>query len=308
MYAPRKEIIASQDASVRVPPGFEQTLVPEPSNGHEELPISVPEADEDLEDDFEANAMVDSLVGADEETDSPPDILQAPYRKSPATPPSHNSSSPFLNRINSVQNLLEVSTANSLTARSPRPAPGLLPGLGMSPLGPHSPKLAQAPRSPVIGGTAYVGWGTPQQLPQPTNSRPGTSGHSAPLVPPGLGGHSRMNSNDSITSPWMPDNTWSSFAPTDSMRPGRRSLLNNSLGNGTFGEIITRRDSQPARGMSFNGSPLLGGDGWGTPDRAGYGGLTSPMFDRQGSFTGTPTTPTANPIGSIGSGRPRPIK
>ena len=271
--------------------------------------MSNPGAEEDLADDFEANAMVDSLVGADEETDPAADILQAPIRKSPATPPSHSSNSPFLNRINSVQNLLEVSTTNTLSARSPRPAPGLLPGLGMSPLGPLSPRLAQAPRSPVVGGAAFVGWGTPQQLPQPTSSRPGTAGHSAPMIPPGLGGHSRMNSGDSITSPWMPDNTWSTFAPTDSMRSGRRSLLNNSLGNGTFGEIITRRDSQPVRGLSFNGSPLLGGDGWETPERSGgYGGLTSPMFDRQGSFTGTPTTPTANTIGSIGSGRPRPIK
>jgi hypothetical protein len=260
--------------------------------------------DHDIE--AEANAMVNSLVGLDDDLGFA--MTSHNHRsRNPVTPPSLNSTSPFSRGTHTVSDLLDVVQSHSQPGHI-SPLPVFLPGLG------HSPK--QEGRSPTNGhsmlespgANAFVGWGTPQQ---PQHSRPGTATQPAPLVPPGLGHHSRANSTESVTSPWMPNNTWSTFAPTDSMRSNRRSLLDRSLGNGTFGisDITTRRESQHGRIGSFSQSPMLaGGDGWATPERSAFGQVSTPLYERQMSFSGAQTTPSANPIGSIGSGRPRPIK
>lgn len=275
-----------------------------------------------LEDDFEAeaNAMVDSLVGLDDDDE---DFL----RPGPMTPPSHNSPSPFNAGFQAGDDRLDSRghAQSGHLSVSPGRVPTLSTGLGHNPVRPlHSPSIAQqAPRSPVAYAGS-LGWGTPQQQQQfyQGNSRPGTASQQTPLVPPGLGRHSRINSveatpspwlqDNGLASPWVPDNTWSTFAPTDgqsTMRANRQSLLDRNLGNGTFGEMFPRRESQMGRAGSFRGSPIVAsGDGWGTPERAGFGPIASPFYERQMSFSAGPTTPVSNAIASIGSGRPKPIK
>lgn len=270
-----------------------------------------------LEDDFEAeaNAMVDSLVGLDDEDEF--------LRPGPMTPPSHSSTSP----LNIGGHLLGVRSysQSGQTPVSPAHRPSLLNGLGQHPSRPlRSPSTGhQLPQSPnVYPGSLAWGAPQPQQLYQ-SDSRPGTASQQTPLVPPGLGRHSRINSAEAVpsspwipdnglASPWIPDNTWSTFAPTDgqsTMRSNRQSLLDRNLGNGTFGEMFPRRESQIGRNGSLRGSPVVAtGDGWGTPERASFGPIASPFYDRQMSFSGLPTTPASNPVASIGSGRPKPIK
>lgn len=277
-----------------------------------------------LEDDFEAeaNAMVDSLVGLEDDEE---DFL----RPGPMTPPSHNSPSPFNSGFQAGDDRLDIRghAQSGHLSVSPGRVPTLSTVLGVGhnavrPL--HSPSTAQqAPRSPVAHAGS-LGWGTPQQQQQfyQGKSRPGTVSQQTPLVPPGLDRHSRINSAEAIPSPWLqdnglaspwvPDNTWSTFAPNDgqsTMRSNRQSLLDRNLGNGTFGEMFPRRDSQMGRAGSFRGSPVVGtGDGWGTPERAAFGPIASPFYERQMSFSAGPTTPVSTAIASIGSGRPKPIK
>lgn len=265
-------------------------------------------------DDSDLNAMVDSLVGADE--DDEPFVnrssvnlpgLGANHRK-PATPPS-----PFPTGTHTANDLLDVVRGWPQRAQS---SPRSLSNSGLlTNDASRSPISAQAlPRSPGLGNGSFSGWGTPPYQPAQAGSRPATA--QTPLAPPpGLAthpDHSRMNSADSTGSPWMPDTTWSTFPPTDSQDTSRqrRSMFDRNLGNGTFGfgDTVARRESQFTRGDSFKGSPLLTtGDGWGTPERPAFG-MGSPLYDRQLSFSGGPTTPTGTPIASIGTGRPRPIK
>lgn len=278
-------------------------------------PIQMTTEAQPVTDESDLNAMVDSLVGADE--DDVPVVNSLPVslpglganHRNPATPPS-----PFPTGLHTANDLLDVVRGWPQRGYS---SPRSLSNSGVMPLEANqSPVTAHPlPRSPGLGNGSFSGWGTPSFQPAQSASRPGTA--QTPLgPPPGLGthpGHSRMNSADSTGSPWVPDTTWSTFPPTDiqdSSRSQRRSLLDRNLGNGTFGfgDPLARRESQFTRGDSFKGSPLLTtGDGWGNPERPGFG-LGSPIYDRQLSFSGGPTTPTGTPIASIGTGRPRPIK
>jgi len=281
---------------------------------------------QNLEDEFEAeaNAMVDSLVGLDDDDDDNEDFL----RPGPMTPPSRTSTSPFNSGIHAGEDRLDVrghTPSGHMAPVSPGHKPSLLNGLSHEyPRTMQSPSLAQLPSHSPRAHPGYLGWGTTQHAQQAyhNNSRPTTASQLTPLVPPGLGRHSRINSAEAIpwtqdnglASPWIPDNTWSTFAPTDgnsSTRSNRQSLLDRNLGNGTFGEIpiLPHRESQMGRSGSFRGSPLVAsGEGWGTPERADFGRTASPFYERQMSFSGMPTTPIANPVASIGSGRPKPIK
>lgn len=307
-------------------PGPVQTSIPSidlKATAEVGQPFGTRNQPQSLEDDFEAeaNAMVDSLVGLDDDDE---EFL----RPGPMTPPSHNSTSPFSSGFQVGDDRLDIrghTQSNHLTV-SPGRTPALLTGLGHNSVRTlHSPSaVQQAPRSP-IAHAGPLSWSTPQhqQHLYQGNSRPGTAfQQQTPLVPPGLGRHSRINSAEAIpspwiqdnalASPWLPDNTWSTFAPTDGLsttRSNRQSLLDRNLGNGTFGEMFPRRESQMGRAGSFRGSPVVAtGDGWGTPERAGFGPIASPFYERQMSFSGVPTTPVANAVASIGSGRPKPIK
>lgn len=241
------------------------------------------DVDDALNSDFDAQRMVDSIVGIEDLAAQLSDDTQRMATMDVGL--SGVDTSPFPVGTHTANDLIAAVRNYSQTRKSGivKGSVPMFPGLGLH--SPHSSGIASPAFGPRSFPSPNPALAFPAQSPDASHAELKPRPNGTPRAPPGLSHHSRMNSNDSNTSAVFPDATWSSYQPTEtpgaaSKHPHRRSLYNDrGLGNGTFGDLTYRRESD-SRGGSAMGSPAITtpkNDVWG---RASGGfGSTTPLFE-----------------------------